>query len=35
MSDYDHTCPTCGEEITDTDYRLFRRKKVNHYLNHD
>jgi hypothetical protein len=30
---YENDCPDCGEEITDTDRRLFRRKKVNHYLN--
>lgn len=33
MPEYEHECPNCGETITDTDYRLFRRKKVNHYLN--
>jgi hypothetical protein len=33
MTEYEHECDECGEVITDTDYRLFRRKKVNHYLN--
>lgn len=26
-------CPECGEQITDTNWRLYRRKKVNHYHN--